>query len=62
MGHRLARSDNPDAVFVFSVGINMDDDKNYDRSDQADGVPALLAVFNPVGNDDVKRIVPDPGG
>jgi len=36
----------------------MDDDEHDDCADQADGVPSLLAVLEPIRDDDMERVVP----
>lgn len=38
----------------------MDDDKDHDRADDTDRVPALLAGHDAIGNDGMQRIVPNP--
>jgi len=37
----------------------MNDQKDSDRADDADRMPALLSVFDPVWDYGVERIVPD---
>jgi hypothetical protein len=52
-------ADYPNLLFIHLVGIDVNDDHEHDCPNHADGVPALLIIDHPVGNDDMQRIVPD---
>jgi len=56
---RLAGADDAYRILVTGIGVAMDHDQHDYRSNQAEGMPAMLGAFDAIGNDNVKRVVPN---
>lgn len=59
MWRRFSCAYDPHSIFVWKIGIGVDDNKNEDKANEADGMPPLFAVFETVRHDEMKRIVPN---
>lgn len=54
---RFSCTNDPDPLLVLVFGVGVDDNQDRHTLNHADCVPPLLATFEPVGHDEIKRII-----
>ena len=56
---RFSCSDDPHQIFILAVGIGVDHDEDRNIANHSDRMPALLAVFERIGQDDMQGVIPN---
>lgn len=54
---RFPGTNNPNPLFIFAIGVGVDNQQNHYGFDHPDRVPSLLTIFKSVGHDEMKRII-----
>jgi hypothetical protein len=56
----LSGAYNTDSVIILGIRIGMDHKHYRDGPNKSDRMPSLLVTLEPIRQDDMRRIIPDP--